>query len=181
MTTKDGTMTQVLGPHIGFHDKDGRLWTMFGQKAGLGNSATLVDVVEAVRALPYGRPDDRTPAGVISDWRGTSSTKHALLAELAATRWPELEPLIVHRVYRLTPDSARTLFGDRAATAVPVQGLTDVHSYVTLLMNGRRVRVDATLPGPGWDGRSDIRLACGDGLDVDGGDDPWMTKSALVH
>jgi hypothetical protein len=117
---------------------------------------------------------------VVSEWRGTCSTKHALLAELAATRWPELEPLIVHRIYRLTPDLARSLFGARAAAAVPAEGLTDVHSYVTLLVNGRRVKVDATIPGPNWDGRSDMRLACADGLDVDGGDDPWATKSALV-
>ena len=157
------------------------LWTTFGQKAGLGDSATLVDVVESIRSLPYGRPHDRTPAGVVSEWRGTCSTKHALLTELAATRWPELEPLIVHRIYRLTPDLARTLFGEGATTAVPPEGLTDVHSYAKLLMNGRRVRVDATVPGPDWDGRSDMRLACGDGLDVDGGDDPWATKSALVR
>jgi len=157
------------------------LWTTFWQKAGLGDSATLVDVVESIRSLPYGRPQDRTPAGVVSEWRGTCSTKHALLAELAATRWPELQPLIVHRKYRLTPDLARTLFGEGAATAVPPEGLTDVHSYVTLHMNGRRVRVDATVTGPDWDGRSDMGLACGDGLDVDGGDDPWATKSALVR
>jgi hypothetical protein len=157
------------------------LWTTFREKAGLGDSATLIDVVESIGSLPYGRPHDRTPAGVVFDWRGTCSTKHALLAEFAATRWPELEPLIVHRVYRLTPDLAQTLFGEGAAEAVPPEGLTDVHSYVTLLINGRRVRVDATVPGPNWDGRSDMRLACGDGLDVEGGDDPWATKSALVR
>jgi hypothetical protein len=160
---------------------DERLWTMFERKAGLGDSATLVDLVKAIRTLPYGRPTNRTPSGVLADWCGTCSTKHALLAELVATRWPELEPRIVHRVCRLTPDLARTLFGEGAATAVPQEGLTDVHSYMTLLMNGRRLRVDATVPGPDWDGRSDMRLACGDGLDVDGGDDPWATKSALVQ
>lgn len=157
------------------------LWTTFRQKAGLRDSATLIDVVESIGALPYGRPHDRTPAGVVSEWRGTCSTKHALLAEFAATRWPELEPLIVHRIYRLTPDLARTLFGEGAPAAVPPEGMTDVHSYVTLLIDGRRVRVDATVPGPDWDGRSDMPLACGDGLDVDGGDDPWATKSALVR
>lgn len=172
---------QVRGPNTRFHNRDGRLWTKFARNAGLGDAATLVDVVEAIRSLPYGRPNDRTPTGVVADWRGTCSTKHALLAELAATRWPELEPRIVHRVYRLTPDLARTLFGEETATAVPPEGLTDVHSYVTLLMKGRRVRVDATVPGPDWDGRSDMRLACGDGLDVDGGDDPWATKSALLQ
>jgi hypothetical protein len=160
---------------------DDHLWSMFADKAGVGDSPTLVDLVEAVRAVPYGRPRDRTPAGVVSDWRGTCSTKHALLAEMTVMRWPGLEPGVVHRVYRLTPDLCRGLFGDRAVAAVPPEGVTDVHSYLTLSIKERRVRVDATFPGPRWDGVSDMPLSCGEGFDVEGGDDPNATKSSLVE
>ena len=118
---------------------------------------------------------------MVAEWRGTCSTKHALLAELADARWPGLEPRIVHRVYRLTPDLARTLFGGRADVAVPPDGVTDVHSYLTVLIRRRRIRIDATIPGPRWDGVSDMPLACGDGFDVDGGRDPWGSKAALVR
>jgi hypothetical protein len=34
------------------------------------------------------------------EWKGTCSTKHALLAQLLRERWPELQPRLVHRVYR---------------------------------------------------------------------------------
>ncbi len=165
----------------GSHERGDGLWSAFDAKVRLGVSATLADLVEAIRAVPYGRPRDRTPAGVVSDWRGTCSTKHALLAELTDIRWPGLEPRFVHRVYRMTPSLCRTLFGDRAVAAVPPDGVTDVHSYLTLSIQDRRVRVDATFPGQRWDGVSDMPLSCGEGFDVDGGDDPWATKSALVE
>jgi hypothetical protein len=75
----------------------------FVSKARLGTSADLVDVVEAIRSIPYGRPADCSAAGVVSEWRGTCSTKHALLLELISARWPDLGLRVVHRVYRLTP------------------------------------------------------------------------------
>ena len=63
--------------------------------------ASLVELIEAVRALPYGRPSDRTVEGMLRERRGTCSTKHLFLAQRSAERFPETEPLIVHRVYQL--------------------------------------------------------------------------------
>lgn len=152
----------------------------FLARAGLPGEPSLWDIVEAVRAMPYGRPSDRSPAGVVEEWVGTCSTKHALLAELLGSR-PEFDLRLVHRVYRLTPDDARARFGDRAADAVPSEGLVDVHTYATVAVEGRRVRIDVTFPGHLWDGRSDMELACGEGEDHPADDeDPWALKERLV-
>jgi hypothetical protein len=96
-------------------------------------------------------------------------------------RWPDLGPRIVHRVYTLTPAIAGRLFSEAAARVVPVGGIVDVHTYMTIDIEGRSVRVDATVAGPVWDGRDHMELACGDGRDVDGGDDPAATKAMLVR
>jgi hypothetical protein len=51
----------------------------------------------------------------------------------------------------------------------------------TALVDGRRVTLDVTFPGtPPWDGSSDVPLACGPGVDVDAGEEPFATKDALV-
>jgi hypothetical protein len=137
------------------------------------------DVVEEVRALPYGRPSDRTVAGMLREGRGTCSTKHLHLARVLAERFPETEPLIVHRVYTLDRDAARARFGDRAALAVPPGGLTDVHRYLTAVVGGRRITIDATFPGEPWDGSSPMQLACGPGEDHPAGPDADADKRAL--
>ena len=143
----------------------------------LGRS--LVDLVEAVRALPYGRPNDRTVEGMLRERRGTCSTKHLLLARMIAERFPETEPLIVHRVYTLDRAGARELFGLTVAETVPENGLVDVHRYIAIVLEGRRVEIDATFPGPAWDGRSSLPLACGPGRDYPAGEDPDAEKRVL--
>lgn len=157
------------------------LWSDFASKAGLRSAPDFREVVEAVRRIPYGRPTHRTAEGLVEEWRGTCSTKHELLDALTRSRWPELDPRIVHRVYRLTPNVAIRLFGDDAATVVPTEGLTDVHTYMTVLIADHRTAIDATVPGPPWDGRSGMTLACGDGTDVEGGSVPRATKERLVR
>jgi hypothetical protein len=72
----------------------------FLERANLPAHVSPRDVVNAVQAIPYGRPTSRTPQGVLVEWRGTCSTKHALLAQLLGERWPHLRPRLVHRVYR---------------------------------------------------------------------------------
>lgn len=158
-----------------------RLFEPFAARARLGPQPDLADVVEAIRAMPYRRPNDPTPAGVISEWAGTCSTKHALLWQLVHERFPRATCRLVHRVYRVTPELARTRFGSAAATAVPPEGLVDVHTYATIDCDGRSAIVDATFAGgPRWDGRSDMPLACGEGTDYDAGEDALSTKAALV-
>jgi orotate phosphoribosyltransferase len=143
-------------------------------------NASLVEVVEAVRALPYGRPSDRTVEGMLRERRGTCSTKHLFLADVLAARFPDTQPEIVHRVYTLTPALAAELFGAISAAFVPDEGLVDVHRYMTILVDGHRVAIDATFPGDGpWDGRSPMPLACADGLEYPAGDDPDADKRAL--
>jgi hypothetical protein len=94
---------------------------------------------------------------------------------------PEFDVRLVHRVYRLDPQSARERFGEEVAAVVPEDGLVDVHTYATAMVGGERVRIDVTFPGPLWDGHSDMPLACGDGEDHPVGDrDPWELKEELV-
>lgn len=160
--------------------KDHDLAHTFVQRAGLETRPSITEVVEAIRQIPYARPSERTAEGVVTEWRGTCSTKTALLVRLASSWWPELEPAVAHRLYHLTPDSARMLFGPRVSSAIPEGGVTDVHTYATLRLAERRVVVDVTFPGIAWDGSSDMLLSCGDGKDVDGGENPWETKARLV-
>lgn len=160
--------------------KDHHLARTFVQRAGLETRPPITQVVEAIRKIPYARPTERTAEGVVAEWRGTCSTKTALLVRLTRYWCPELEPRVAHRLYHLTSDSARTLFGPRVASAIPQRGITDVHTYATLHVEEGRVVVDVTFPGVAWDGSSDMPLSCGDGKDVDGGEDPWERKAQLI-
>src|SRR3954454_3057677 len=102
---------------------------------------------------------------MVRERRGTCSPTHRFLHQALAAHFPELEPTLVHRVYRADRESVRTQFGDRAAAAVPPAGLVDVHRYLEIRLGGELVRVDATFPGAPWDGRSSLPLACGPGED----------------
>jgi adenylate cyclase class IV len=140
---------------------------------------SIIEFVERVRAIPYGRPSDRTVQGMLREQRGTCSTKHLYLAQQLAQRFPATEPEIVHRVYRLDRDRARALFGKEVAQTIPPEGLTDVHRYLTIKIEGRRLAVDATFPGAPWDGCSPMSLACGPGEDIPVDANPDRDKQAL--
>lgn len=149
----------------------------FLRRAGLAVEATPLEIIEAVRAIPHGRPRDRSAGGVVEDWRGTCSTKHLLLRKLL----PQFDIRFVHRVFRLTPEAAREWLGDDVARVVPPEGMIDVHTYATAEVDGRRVNVDVTFPtGMPWDGRSDMPIPFRDGEDVYAGDDPISSKEILV-
>jgi hypothetical protein len=157
------------------------LFEPFIARSRLGPEPDLIDVVEAIRAMPYRRPSDRTPAGVIREWVGTCSTKHVLLSRLVAERFTRSTCRLVHRVYRVTPELARASCGPAAATVVPPEGLLDVHTYAMIERDGHSTVVDVTFARePRWDGRTDMPLACGEGTDHDAGEDPMSTKAALV-
>ena len=143
------------------------------------HDSSLTELVEAVRSLDYGRPSDRSVEGMLRERRGTCSTKHLFLAEALTERFPETQPQIVHRVYRLDRDRAGELFGDEVATAIPGAGIVDVHRYLTATVDGRRVVIDATFPGAAWDGRSSMALSCGPGEDHPAGSDPDGEKRRL--
>jgi hypothetical protein len=101
------------------------------------------------------------------------------LAETLKQRFPQTNPQIVHRVYRLDRDLASGLFGEAAASAIPTEGLVDVHRYLTAEVEGRRIVIDATFPGPPWDGREPLPLACGPGEDFPAGACPDAEKKQL--
>jgi hypothetical protein len=98
---------------------------------------------------------------MLREKRGICSTKHLFLAEALAERFPETQPQIVHRVYRLDRDRAEEPFGAEVAAAVPNAGLVDVHRYLTATVGGRRIVIDATFRGTAWDGCSSMPLSCG--------------------
>ncbi|MGH2912528.1 MAG: class IV adenylate cyclase [Solirubrobacteraceae bacterium] len=139
----------------------------------------LVELVESVRALPYGRPSARTVEAMLRERRGTCSTKHLYLAQQLAERFPATKPQIIHRIYRLDRASAEQLFGAAVAETVPAEGLIDVHRYLTIILDGQRLTIDATFPGEPWDGRTSLPLACGLGDDVVATQEPDGEKRTL--
>jgi hypothetical protein len=165
---------EALWPHLSALER-ASLGALFRQ------DCSLVELVEAVRALPYGLPSEPTVERVLLEARGTSAGKHLLLAQLLAGRLPETEPAIVHRVYQLDPARALQLFGPEIAAAVPDDGLVDVHRYLTIAVEGRRIELDASVPGSPWDGRAPIAPVCGPGRDFPAGADPDAEMRALVN
>ncbi len=140
---------------------------------------SIIELVDRVRAIPYGRPSDRTVEGMLREQRGTCSTKHLYLAQQLAQQFPMTEPEIVHRIYRLDQNRARELFGEEIAQTIPPDGLIDVHRYLTIKIHRRRIAIDATFPGAPWDGRSPMPLACGPGEDLLAGEQPDHDKKTL--
>lgn len=139
----------------------------------------LPELVEAVRSLPYGRPSDRSVEGMLRERRGTCSTKHLFLAGSLERRFPASEPSIVHRVYLLDRKRATRLFGADVAAYLPPEGLVDVHRYLTALVAGKRIELDVTFPGPPWDRRTSLPLACAPGEDYPCRTDPDAEKRDL--
>jgi hypothetical protein len=146
-----------------------------------GRELDLVGTVLELSRIPYGRPSVLTPDAVLDEWRGTCSTKHLLLTGIATEEWPYTVPELWHRPYLVTRDLAARRWRSAVAAMVPEAGLVDVHTYATLDVDRRRVNVDVTFPLAGWDGRSDIALACGEGEDHPAGDDPIGAKADLVR
>ena len=120
-------------------------WAEFTKKAGISDP-TLREVVLTISAIPYGRPSDLTVDGVVSEWRGTCSTKHLLLLSLLDQKWANLDPALTHRVYTLTKSEALEIWGPGVAASVPIEGLVDVHTFMTAIISGRSTTIDVTFP-----------------------------------
>jgi hypothetical protein len=145
----------------------------------VAEDTSLAELVEAVRSLEYGRPSDRSVEGMLRERRGTCSTKHLFLAKALAERFPETEPQIMHRVYRLDRDRAEGLFGAEVAASVPDAGVIDVHRYLVVTVGAKRITIDVTFPGPAWDGHSPMPLSCSSGEDHPAGQHPDAEKRSL--
>lgn len=157
----------------------GRLTAAFWARTGCAD-LDLVDTVLAVSRIPYGRPPELSPEGVLAAWRGTCSTKHLLLAGLVEEAWPEVRLSLWHRVYTVSPRWASTRWGAEVAAAVPPAGLADVHTFARADLGSGPTVIDVTFPVEDWDRRSDMVLACGPGVDHPGGPYPLERKAALV-
>ncbi|HTD07987.1 MAG TPA: hypothetical protein VK680_03765 [Solirubrobacteraceae bacterium] len=154
-----------------------------GQRAALGPlfraNSSLVELVEAMRAMPYGLPSERTVESMLLEARGTSAAKHLFLGQVLAQRFPMTEPVLVHRVYRLDHQRAFELYGPEIAATVPDEGLIDVHRYLSIALEGKRVSLDVTVPGEPWDERSALGPVCAPGRDFLAGADPDAGIEAL--
>jgi hypothetical protein len=149
-------------------------------RSGVG-ALNFTRAVLAVSKVPYGRPDDRSAVGVLREWRGTCSTKHMLLAEIARETWPETQLTLWHRVYRVTRELADDRWGPGTSRLVPADGLVDVHTFAIVTLGSADLVVDATFPVREWDGSHDMTLACGPGDDYPAGVDVLGSKSRLVE
>jgi hypothetical protein len=154
-----------------------------GRRAALGPlfraNSSPVQLVEAMRAMPYGLPSERTVESMLLEARGTSATKHLFLGQVLAQRFPMTEPVLVHRVFRLEHERALELFGPAIAATVPDEGLIDVHRYLSIAVEGQRVSLDVTVPGEPWDERSALEPVCGPGQDFLARADPDAGMAAL--
>jgi hypothetical protein len=163
---------EALWPHLS-ESKRAELGPLFRLES------SPAELVEAVRAIPYGLPSGGSVESMLLEARGTSATKHLFLAQVLAKRHPETQPSLVHRVFRLERERALELFGAAIAATVPSEGLVAVHRYLTLVAGGDRVSVDATLPGAAWDGRTSMEPVCGAGRDFLVRENPDQELQAL--
>jgi hypothetical protein len=172
----------ALWPHLD-SDVRGALGALFRP------DCSLLELVEAMRALPVGLPTEPTAQSMLREARGTAADKHRFLADVIGRRFPQLEPRLMHRVYTLDRARAAQLYGQDVAAAVPRAGLTDVHTYLTLQLprthisdlERRTLTLDVTVHGAPWDGSSPLPLACGPGDDRPAGADPDESLRLLVE
>ncbi len=98
------------------------------------------DAARYVNALPYGRTTDRADYWlVLPERRGTCSTKHALLAAIAAES--DVPVRLVMGVYLMS--EANTPGVGRVLAAAGLEAVPEAHCYI--VCSG--VRIDVTWPG----------------------------------
>lgn len=161
------------------HNRSSALWDQFLWRSRLRNP-DLRSIVLALSRIPYGRPSAPSAQLVVSEWRGTCSTKHMLLEALVHEHWPTADIELWHRVYSLTPELAGAKWGSEVAATVPPDGLVDVHTFARARLVEEPISLDVTFPVADWDGRSPMEIASGPGEDHRAGADPVASKRELV-
>ena len=97
---------------------------------------SLCSAAQYVRDIPYGRITDRTqPLRVLEEKRGTCTTKHALLAMLAAEHGVDLALTV--GIYEMT--EANTPGVGAVLAAQGLAAIPEAHCYLT--WNGQRIDV----------------------------------------
>jgi hypothetical protein len=142
---------------------------------------TLLELVEAMRALPIGGPPDQTAEAMLREGRGTPLAKHSFLLEVLRSRFPATRPVLLHRLYTLDRGNAATIYGEKVARVVPAGGIAHVHTYLTLTLDDEVVSLDVTSHGPSWDGHSALPPVCGPGEDRPAGEDPSRSLAELLR
>ncbi len=142
---------------------------------------TLVELVEAMRALPVGGPADQAAEAMLREGRGTPLAKHSFLREILRSRFPSTRPLLLHRLYTLDRGRAAAIYGEEVAATVPDSGIAHVHTYLTITLGDDAVPLDVTSHGPTWDGHCALPPVCGQGQDHPAGEDPSRSLAELLR
>ncbi|HET6763990.1 MAG TPA: hypothetical protein VFH27_09960 [Longimicrobiaceae bacterium] len=113
--------------------------TPYGAAFLAHGAATFHQAAYLLRRLPYGRNTDRAdPALVLPEGRGTCSTKHALLAHLAAEHGVAVD--LVVGIYEMT--EANTPGVGPTLARHNIASLPEAHCYLRI----GAVRLDVTRP-----------------------------------
>jgi len=148
------------------------------------------DAFRIVRDMPYRRPEGAPPWALLSDWCGTCSGKHGLLAGLLDEMGIANRTMLATYRYTWTgagpvPEALASILG---AGPVP-----DVHTYLEIRWDGNWTAVDATwprgaerggLPVNDWTPGDSHRLALTPpytAYRVDAGTDPRREKERLIR
>ncbi len=106
------------------------------QFAALG-ATTFGDALNRIASLPYGRNSDRAnPSLVLAERRGTCSTKHALLAELA--RELDLDVRLTLGIYEMREENTPGV--GRVLAAAGIDAVPEAHCYLRV----QDERIDVT-------------------------------------
>ena len=166
----------------------GALWahldehTRNAMQAIFDTASTLPALVEAVRAIPLGGPAEQSVERMLREARGTPVSKHLFLADMLARRFPHTAPRAMFRIYALDARRAHAIYGEDVAAVLAGASIEDVHGYLTVDLDGRRIALDVSVPGPpAWDGRSALGPVCGPGDDRTVGDNPHAELCGLLE
>lgn len=101
---------------------------------GISNLAMLI---EHVQTLPYGRNSERSNfSQVITEERGSCSSKHALIAEVAnLNNYPDIK--LILGLYKMTEQN--TIGIGSHLTAAYLEYIPEAHCYLSL--NGKRLDI----------------------------------------
>lgn len=135
----------------------------------LGRPAELRELCLCIRDMPYKRPSRMAdPDVILSEWRGTCSSKHILLVHLLR-RLGIAANLYMGR-YSIAPAQTPLPADLLRNLRRPEELFWDVHNYARADVNDASRLIDVTWPSTlahhgffrvtqRWDGRSDFRLA----------------------
>ncbi len=164
------TVRDLVGTLVAAGDS----WSRFGSQVDrscrelLGRPAGVGELLLSLRDMPYARPSSVSdPEIILSEWRGTCSSKHVLLMRLLDLLG--IEATLYMGAYHCRPVTCGLPPELIGRLRRPEEPFWDVHNYVRADLNGPLL-IDLTWPAElsrypffrvtrVWDGQSDFRLA----------------------